>query len=107
VKIFPTIFAKVLVRAGRFIHDANAPAMLPDFANVALDKQTTEIVIQCVWVRQTRRGFASIGWWAWVLLVATHTTGDFIFLCDIVFELVIELGGLVFVVVVLARSSAG
>jgi len=38
VEVFPALLAKVLIRAGSFLHDAYAPTMLPDLADIALDE---------------------------------------------------------------------
>jgi hypothetical protein len=41
VKVFSAFLAEVLVGAGFLLHDTNTATMLPDLADVALDKQTT------------------------------------------------------------------
>ena len=38
VELFPALFAEVLLWTGGFVHDADAPAMLPDLADIALDE---------------------------------------------------------------------
>lgn len=106
VKVFPALLAEVFFWASRFVHDAYAPAVLPDLANIALNKQAAEIIADNVWVRQRECRFGSIRWRTGVLWVATYATGDLIFLCYIFVELLVELGCVVFAVVMLARSSA-
>lgn len=41
VEVFSALLAEVLVGAGFLLHDADAATVLPDLADVALDKQTT------------------------------------------------------------------
>ena len=38
VEVWFALFAEILVGAGSFIHDADATAVLPDLADVALDE---------------------------------------------------------------------
>ena len=52
VEVFPTLLAKVLIGASSFVHDADTPAVLPDFTNIALDEKSTCIVILNVRLRQ-------------------------------------------------------
>lgn len=44
MEVLPTLFAKVFVRRAFLGHDADARAMLPDFADVALDVESRNIV---------------------------------------------------------------
>jgi hypothetical protein len=52
VEVLPALLAKVLIRAGGFVHDANTATVLPDLANVALNEQTARILALAVRIRQ-------------------------------------------------------
>jgi hypothetical protein len=43
VKIFPTFFAEIFLGTCVFVHDANAPTVLPDLANVALQEKSSQV----------------------------------------------------------------
>lgn len=47
MEVFPTLFAVILFRTGGLVHDANAAAVLPDFAGVALDEHSARVFLQC------------------------------------------------------------
>jgi hypothetical protein len=36
MEIFPALFTEIFLWTRVFVHDANAPAVLPDLANIAL-----------------------------------------------------------------------
>lgn len=52
-------------------------------------------------------GLAGVRWWTWVFQLATHASCDLILLGYIVFELIVKLRRLIFVIVLLARSASG
>jgi hypothetical protein len=107
VKVFPALLAEVLFGTGGLIHNADAPAMLPDLADVALDEQAAQIVADDVGIRQSRAWFTGIRWQARVFHVAAHASGDLVFLCHVLVGLIVELRGLVFVIVVFACPASG
>lgn len=106
VEVLSALLAKVFVWAGSFVHDAHASAVLPYLADIALDEKTAELVSLRLQIGQRHASLECVGWQARVILIATHASGDFVFLCYVVFELVVELGGLVLVIIVLACSAA-
>jgi hypothetical protein len=107
VELFPALFAEVLIRTGSFVHDAYTASVLPDLANIALNEQSAKFIGLDVWVHESRHGFGSIRRRTWILLVATHASGDFILFCYVIVELFVEFSRLILVVVMLACSSAG
>jgi hypothetical protein len=107
VQLLLADFAKVLVGAGLLLHDADAAAVLPDLADVALNEETTQIVAWDIDVGQGGAGLASVRWQARVLLIATDAAGDLVFLSKVVVEVIFELCNVVLVVVLLACAAAG
>lgn len=106
MEIFSALLTKVFVWAGSFIHDAYASAVLPHLADVTLNKETAELIGLSLQISQGHARLDSVGWRAWVILIATNASGDFIFFGYFIVKLVVKLRGLVAVNVVLARSSA-
>ena len=88
MEVFATLLAEILFRAGSFFHDADASAVLPDLADIALDEQTACIVTLVVRIWHNRQlaifGLARIRWWTRVLLLSAHATCDLILLSNIV-----------------------
>jgi hypothetical protein len=44
MQFFTTLLAEIFVGAAVFAHDANTAAMLPDFANIALQEKAGQIL---------------------------------------------------------------
>jgi len=44
VEVLATLFAEVFLGAGVFVHDSNTTAVLPNFADVALQKEASQIL---------------------------------------------------------------
>ncbi len=107
MEVFSALFAKVLVWTGGFVHDAYTASVLPDLADIALNEQSAKFIGLNVWIHKDRHGLGTIRWWAWVLLVATHASGDLVLFCYLIFELVVEFRRLILIIVMLACSSAG
>ena len=107
VEFFSALLAEVLVWTGFFRHNTHTGAVLPDLANIALNEQSAKFIGLDVWVHESRHGFGSIRRRTWILLVATHASGDFILFCYVIVELFVEFSRLILVVVMLACSSAG
>jgi hypothetical protein len=110
VQVFSALLAEVLFGAGRFIHDADAPAMLPDLANVALYEEACVIgdhVRVCQRARLAVFGLGDVHRWTRVFLLTTDASCDLIFFVHIVVGFVFDFHELVFVIVHLAGAAAG
>ena len=106
MEVFSALFAKVLVWTGSFVHDAYTASVLPDLTDIALNEEPAKFIGLGVGVHESRHGLGSIRWRTWVLLVATHASGDLVLFRYLIVELVIEFGRFVLIIVMLACSSA-
>lgn len=105
VKVFSAFLAEILVRTRFLLHDANAAAVLPDLADIALNEKTTQIIARHFRISQASLG--GVRRQARVFQVAAYAACDLVFLCYVVIEVVLKLCDVVFVVVLFACSSSG
>lgn len=116
VQVLPALLAKIFIGAHFLVHDSHTTTMLPNFASVALDKHTPNVIGQYIrrisgWVDRlwlddaATESFATRGRQAWIILLPTQTSCDF-FLFFLFYIIFIFLAGRVIVVVVGALTLA-
>jgi hypothetical protein len=92
VKIFPAFFTEILFGTCVFVHDANAPAVLPDLANVALQKKSGQVFRHICdsdygffnsFPNAMFAVFVAELWWAWVFVESANAANGLIVLSNL------------------------
>lgn len=79
VQLRPTILAIVFIRNLVILDDSNASTMLPDTAAVTRDEEAAS-----VFGLESGGSESFAQWWAWIFLLATYTSCDFLLIADVV-----------------------
>jgi hypothetical protein len=116
VQVFPALLAKIFIGAHFLVHDSHTATMLPNFAGIALNEHTPNIIGQHIgrisrWVDRfwlddaATESFATRGGQAWIILLPTQTPCDFL-LFLLFYIIFILLAGRILVTVVGALTLA-
>jgi hypothetical protein len=89
VQVLAALFAKVLVGASIFAHDAHAAAVLPDLANIALQEESGQVFCNIcdidyrffnTFSNTMLTVFVRMLWRPWVFVEATNTPNGLVIL---------------------------